>query len=87
MNIIEIKWTYDEHDCDTCGISWSEGAVVTDADGKVILDLEPHAHCFNNRGYSREEVFMRLLAELGYTISTVEPIYDRDDNEDKDYYG
>lgn len=67
MAKIEIKWLDDEHDCDTCGTSWAEGAIVT-IDGERALDLDPLAHCFGSDDYSREEVLRRILAHLGHEV-------------------
>lgn len=65
---IEIEWLSDERDCETCGASWAEGAVVR-LNGEVVLDLSPVAACFDETSYSPEVVFGQILAMLGYSVS------------------
>lgn len=67
MSKIEIKWIYDEHDCDTCGSSYAEGAIVK-IDGKEALVLEPFAHCFDDQSFSETEVFEKILEHLGHEV-------------------
>lgn len=62
---IAIKWLYDTHHCETCGCSYAEGAIV-EFDGVVAIDLTPTAHCFGGAHYSQDEVFRRILSELGH---------------------
>jgi hypothetical protein len=64
--IIKIKWLYDDHDCETCGSSYAEGAVIN-INGKEI-ELEPLAHCFGGTTYDERKVFETILKELGYTV-------------------
>jgi hypothetical protein len=75
MNL-EIEWTGDYYDCETCGGNGAEGAIVTDGQGKIILELEPIAHCYDPKDYSREEVLLKLLEVLGYKVSIVDPYVD-----------
>ena len=69
MTDIRIEWLTDSNDCDQAGCSggWEEGARVY-FDGKLRLDLEPTAACFDGIGYSESEVLRRILAELGHTV-------------------
>lgn len=64
---LEINWSYDEHDCETCGSSWSEGAVVT-LDGTEILNKPANAHCLSNTYVTREDIFEAALKHLGVEI-------------------
>lgn len=67
MNNIHIKWLTDEHDCETCGSSYAEGAIVS-IDGMIGLDFEPVAHCYAGETYTREQVYRKILEYLGHTI-------------------
>ena len=67
MNDIHIKWVMDDHDCETCGWSSAEGAIVS-IGGNIVLDLEPVAHCYDSTSYSQEKVYRKILEHLGYTI-------------------
>lgn len=67
-NVIHIEWTSDEYDCDTCGPSYADGAIVT-LDGVEILGLDPVAHCYGGAHYERSEVFAEILTKLGYKLS------------------
>lgn len=64
---IEIVWMVDEHDCDTCGSSYAEGARVY-FDDVSVLDMEPCAHCFDGNTYTKEQVYNRILVELGHMV-------------------
>lgn len=64
---IKIKWLYDEHDCDDCGHSYAEGALVTFDDGRK-LHLDPVAHCYGGQSWSTEDVYAEILKELGIEL-------------------
>ena len=64
---IEIEWLSDSYDCDDCGMSWAEGAIVF-FNGVKVLDLTPSAHCYDGINYERDEVYRQILAELGHTV-------------------
>lgn len=64
---IKITWLEDKHDCDVCGWSYAQGVVV-EADGKEILNLEPHAHCYNGDHWEKDAVFFMILEKLGYEV-------------------
>lgn len=67
-DIINIEWLTDTYDCDTCGMSWAEGARVTHQ-GEVIIDMIPGAHCFGGNSYDPSTVFEAILKHLGYDVS------------------
>lgn len=69
MSTIRIEWLSDTWDCETCGMSFAEGARVY-VDGKLSLDLPPSAHCFGGNNYEQSEVFERILKSLGHEIET-----------------
>lgn len=68
MKNISIEWTTDTHNCDTCGTSYAEGAIVRLND-EIILNLEPIAHCYDGDNYNQNEVYNKILEYLGYTVS------------------
>lgn len=67
MPKIEIEWLEDSHDCELCGQSYADGARVT-LDGATILELNPHAHCYNGSSWDQAEVFEEILGALGYEV-------------------
>ena len=67
MDKIKITWLEHHHDCETCGSSYAVGAIVHIADHKVMM-MEPIAHCYNSENYYPEDVYKRILSELGYTV-------------------
>jgi hypothetical protein len=71
MKTVKIQWLWDDHDCETCGSSYSEGALVTIKEkGKVdlTLDFSPMAHCFDSVEYSTDFVYASILNTLGYEL-------------------
>lgn len=64
---IKIKWLYDEYECDNCGYTSAEGALVTFEDGRQ-LHLKPVAHCYEEQSWSTEDVYLEILKELGYEL-------------------
>lgn len=67
MARIKIEWLADNHDCETCGPTWAEGARVT-IDGKRVLELEPHAYCYDGTDYNESQVLRKIIEVLGYVI-------------------
>lgn len=65
---LDIEWMTDEHDCETCGSSWAEGAVVRLGDG-VIVELRPHAACYDGASHDSAEVYRAILTSLGFSVS------------------
>ena len=65
---IHIKWLSDECDCDTCGTTYADGALVF-INGEEALDLTPVAHCFGGTNYSGEDVFRSILSHIGCNLS------------------
>lgn len=60
---IRIDWLTDTCDCDTCGPSYAEGAVVY-FDDVEVLKFRPSAHCFDGENYSREYVYQAIIKHL-----------------------
>lgn len=67
MSRIEIEWLEDSSDCETCGPSYADGAIVK-IDGAVALDMTPVAGCLNGSGHDSREVLMAVLRHLGHTV-------------------
>lgn len=67
-NKIVIEHLVDEHDCETCGSSWAEGALITLPDSSTV-ELKPLANCFGGAHWDREEILLILLKKLGYEVT------------------
>ena len=67
MKKLSIDWSYDEHECETCGCSYSEGAVVK-LDDEIILDFPAHAHCFSMVNVGYEDILKSLCEHLNIKI-------------------
>jgi hypothetical protein len=66
-NLLEIEWVYDDYECETCGPSYAEGAIVR-LNNEVILELEPRAHCYSSISYDVEQVYDAILAKFGIDV-------------------
>lgn len=69
MGKIEIEWLSDSNECDQCGGNWAEGAVVR-IDGKLAIELIPHAGCTGGDNYDERDVFTLILDRLGFELVT-----------------
>ncbi len=78
--LIRIEWVSDSHDCDDCGPSYAEGAVIH-IEGREPIEMLPGAHCYNGVSYGATEVYTRILEALGYRVEHE----DRHDEGDNDY--
>lgn len=84
MSKIKITWLNDHYNCETCGSSYSEGAHV-EIDGVQFGDFEPIAHCFDSKGFERDEILTAVFAHLGHELvmedqhSEPETFYDHDE--------
>ena len=67
-NKLHIKWTFDEHDCETCGWITGEGVTVTLND-EVIYEIEANGGCCSFTCVDREEVYKFILNKLGVEIA------------------
>ena len=67
---INIEWLSDQSDdCETCGVSWAEGAKVSFEDSEIAdLEMIPSAHCFGGDHYNADEVFKAIIAHLGHEV-------------------
>lgn len=64
---IRIERITDSHDCETCGSSWAEGAIVY-LDGEILLELLPIAHCYGGDNYYDDIIYAKILEKLGYDV-------------------
>lgn len=64
---VEIQWSEDEFDCETCGGIYARGAVVQ-LDGKIILDKPAIAACFGSQEVDDIEVYQVILKNLGCEV-------------------
>lgn len=83
---IEIEWISDSTDCETCGGSYAEGAVVK-IDGEVVIDMTPCAACYDGTSFTSEEVYKALLTHLGHEVeeSSSNTGYDYTNGDENDY--
>jgi hypothetical protein len=65
---VRVEWLEDSHECETCGWSYAEGAAVY-VDEKLILDLEPVAHCFGGQSFDRTDVFRKIIEAMGNELA------------------
>ena len=65
--MIKIEWLSDEHNCDICGFTTANGAVIT-IDDVEAFRLEPQAHCYDSVDYPEEYVFMLIIKHLGHDV-------------------
>ena len=64
---IQIDWTSDSMNCDTCGFNWAQGADIY-FDNELKLKLVPFAHCYGGDDYDSDTVYQRILEALGHTL-------------------
>ncbi len=67
MAKIEIEWLHDTCECDTCGVTFADGARVK-IDGKEMFDLLPAASCFGGQNFNTDEVYAKILEYYGRTV-------------------
>ena len=67
MSNIKIEHLSDTSDCETCGMSWAEGAIVY-LNEEVLLEMIPHASCFGGDHWSESDIYKNILLKLGYQI-------------------
>jgi len=67
MSEIRIEWRFDESDCETCGMSWSDGADVY-IDGELAFQKAPIAHCYAGESFSPEDILRAIIFHLGHTV-------------------
>lgn len=64
---IVIERLTDEHDCETCGSSYAEGARVYFND-ELALSLEPSAYCYDSTDYDDSQILVQILEKLGHAV-------------------
>jgi len=67
MSKLIIKHSHNTYDCEDCGLSFSDGAVVT-LDGETIIDAPACAHCFGNTNIDYVHILVALCKKLDIEI-------------------
>ncbi len=84
---LEIEWLYDSYDCEVCGPSDAQGAIVR-LDGKVVIELIPNAHCYSSETYDDNSVYATIFnmfnIELSFAESVIRPGYEEVEGDDDD---
>lgn len=84
---LEIEWLYDSYDCEDCGPSDAQGAVVR-LDGQVVIELIPNAHCYSSETYDPDSVYATIFSLLGFDVSfresVIRPGYEIVEEDDDD---
>ena len=73
--MMQIEWLSDEHECDTCGFNYAEGARVTVIEypePRLMFELKPVASCYDGDSWSRDQVYLGILEAMGHEIVSVE---------------
>ena len=65
---VQIQWSEDTHECDTCGCSWATGAVVT-VDGRVVMNKPALASCWNSIDVDVVDVYKAIIEHLGCEVT------------------
>lgn len=68
---VQIKWMSDHHECETCGTSYADGAIVTFENTIPAIHMIPHAHCYDGEDYDAETVYKEILRRLGHTVKDI----------------
>lgn len=72
---IKIRWLTDSHECETCGLSYAEGAFVEIDSGKTgdgaTIDMRPLAACYGGAHYDSDQVYVAIFEKLGWQVESV----------------
>jgi hypothetical protein len=71
MAIIQVEWLSAVLNCENCGMSGADGAFIL-RDGEELLDLTPHAACFDGASFDDEMVYARIIEALGLPLPDVD---------------
>jgi hypothetical protein len=82
---IEIDTNSDTWDCETCGTDWAEGGRVI-VDGKLTLEADAVAHCYNGTHYSEMDLLVMALHKKGISVYVDGDLYHVTCHHD-DYHG
>jgi hypothetical protein len=76
MATINLEWITDYTDCETCGGSYAEGAVVTI--DEHVIDMAPFATCCSPVNYSNSQVYNAILEHLGHKVVVTSTVNNED---------
>lgn len=74
-NKLQILWDYDDCDCETCGMSYSQGATVV-YNGVVIMDARAAASCFGGPQVEEGHILKKLCNYLNIDVEGLDHMYD-----------
>ena len=76
--LINIKRISDSYECETCGMNWADGAIVTIEHGNKTdsFELTPVASCYDGMDYSEEYILIEILNRLGFDVEWDNSVYD-----------
>lgn len=63
MKAIHVESITDSHDCETCGLEFASGYVIS-VDGVVAIDKTPYAYCYNETDYPEDGYWFDILGLL-----------------------
>lgn len=67
MARIRIERITDTSDCDDCGISFADGALIY-LDGELHTELQPAAACFGGVSYDDDAIYLHVLRALDLSV-------------------
>ena len=72
-NKLKIEWLHDNHDCETCGLTFAVG-VKAYLNEVLIVDKPAVAHCYSGSGSDAElaGVLAIALEKLGVQIEEID---------------
>lgn len=70
MSKLKIEWSNDVYDCEDCGTSYSDGAIVK-LDNEVILNAPASAHCMGSVNVDYVHILIALCRKLNISIEEI----------------
>ena len=67
---LKIKYSTDDHSCETCGENWAEGVNVV-LDNEEILNIPACASCFESSYVEDRDILLALCRKLGITVKVI----------------
>jgi len=73
-NKLQISWSHDDAECDTCGWLTSEGAKVV-YNGVTIMDAPAGAHCLGGAWVEEGHILKKLCDYLYIEVEGLDGMY------------